>query len=45
METTSKLNLDKLDHQIIHHMMNDSNVSYAELGKNFLFLQERSMYA
>src|SRR6476660_3395131 len=33
METTSKLNLDKLDHQIIHHMMNDANVSYAELGK------------
>jgi Lrp/AsnC family transcriptional regulator for asnA, asnC and gidA len=35
METTSKLNLDKLDHQIIHHMMNDANVSYAELGKKF----------
>ena len=35
METTAKLNLDKLDHQIIHHMMNDSNVSYAELGKKF----------
>lgn len=29
----SKLNLDKLDQQIIHHMMNDANVSYAELGK------------
>src|ERR1044071_7344440 len=35
METTPKLNLDKLDNQIIHHMMNDANVSYAELGKNF----------
>lgn len=31
----TKLNLDKLDHQIIHHMMNDANVSYAELGKKF----------
>jgi Lrp/AsnC family transcriptional regulator for asnA, asnC and gidA len=30
---TSKLNLDKLDRQIIHHMMNDADVSYAELGK------------
>jgi Lrp/AsnC family transcriptional regulator for asnA, asnC and gidA len=30
-----KLNLDKLDHQIIHHMMHDANVSYAELGKKF----------
>src|SRR5215510_3678586 len=29
----AKLNLDKLDHQIIHHMMNDANVSYADLGK------------
>ena len=29
----SKLNLDKLDLQIIHHMMNDATVSYAELGK------------
>lgn len=29
----SKLNLDKLDHQIIHHMMNDAAISYAELGK------------
>ena len=35
METTHKLNLDKLDHQIIHHMMNDANISYAELGKKF----------
>ena len=35
METTLKLNLDKLDHQIIHHMMNDANISYAELGKKF----------
>ena len=29
----TKLNLDKLDRQIIHHMMNDADVSYAELGK------------
>ncbi|MBI5858876.1 MAG: Lrp/AsnC ligand binding domain-containing protein [Sphingobacteriales bacterium] len=32
---TAKLNLDKLDHLIIHHMMHDANVSYAELGKKF----------
>lgn len=32
---TSKLNLDKLDNQIIQHMMNDANISYAELGKKF----------
>ena len=32
---SSKLNLDKLDNQIIHHMMNDANISYAELGKKF----------
>jgi Lrp/AsnC family transcriptional regulator for asnA, asnC and gidA len=30
-----KLNLDKLDFQIIHYMMHDANVSYAELGKKF----------
>jgi Lrp/AsnC family transcriptional regulator for asnA, asnC and gidA len=29
----ANLNFDKLDLQIIHHMMNDANVSYAELGK------------
>jgi Lrp/AsnC family transcriptional regulator for asnA, asnC and gidA len=29
----SKLNLDKLDMQIIQHMMNDATVSYADLGK------------
>ena len=29
----SKLNLDKLDLQIIQQMMNDATVSYAELGK------------
>src|ERR1043166_1794164 len=28
-----KLNLDKLDLQIIHHMMEDAEISYAELGK------------
>ncbi len=32
---SSKLNLDKLDNQIIHHMMQDANISYAELGKKF----------
>ena len=34
-EITPKLNLDKLDQQIIHHMMQDANISYAELGKKF----------
>lgn len=29
----AKLNLDKLDLQIIHHMMEDAEVSYADLGK------------
>jgi len=29
----SKLNVDKLDHQIIHHMISDAAISYAELGK------------
>lgn len=33
MYMATKLNLDKLDFQIIHNMMNDANVSYAELGK------------
>jgi Lrp/AsnC family transcriptional regulator, regulator for asnA, asnC and gidA len=28
-----KLNLDKLDLEIIQHMMNDSSISYSELGK------------
>ena len=28
-----KLNLDKLDLQIIHHMMEDAQISYADLGK------------
>ena len=32
---TTKINLDKLDHQIIQHMMSDANISYAELGKKF----------
>ena len=30
---TSKLNLDKLDLQIIHHMMENAEISYADLGK------------
>src|SRR5258705_5627515 len=30
-----KLNLDKLDQQIIDHMMQDAGISYAELGKKF----------
>jgi Lrp/AsnC family transcriptional regulator, regulator for asnA, asnC and gidA len=30
----SKLNLDKLDLQIIHAMMEDAGISYADLGKN-----------
>ena len=29
----TKLNLDKLDLQIIHHMMEDAQISYADLGK------------
>ena len=29
----SKLNLDKLDLQIIHHMIDDAAISYADLGK------------
>lgn len=29
----SKLNLDKLDLQIIHEMMEDASISYADLGK------------
>lgn len=28
-----KLNLDKLDYQIIHEMINDAGISYADLGK------------
>ena len=31
---TSKYQLDKLDLQIIQHMMNDAKISYADLGKN-----------
>lgn len=29
------LNIDKLDLQIIQHLMQDSNISYADLGKKF----------
>jgi Lrp/AsnC family transcriptional regulator, regulator for asnA, asnC and gidA len=29
----AKLNLDKLDLQIIHEMMETAEISYAELGK------------
>src|SRR5690606_23153735 len=29
----AKLNLDKLDLQIIHEMMNNAEISYADLGK------------
>ncbi len=29
----AKLNLDKLDLDIIHHMMRDAEISYADLGK------------
>lgn len=28
-----KINLDKLDYQIIQHMMEDAEISYADLGK------------
>jgi Lrp/AsnC family transcriptional regulator for asnA, asnC and gidA len=30
---TAKLNLDKLDYQIIQHMMENAEISYADLGK------------
>lgn len=30
---SAKLNLDKLDLQIIEHMMSDAEISYADLGK------------
>lgn len=30
---SSKFNLDKLDHEIISEMMNNAEISYAELGK------------
>jgi Lrp/AsnC family transcriptional regulator, regulator for asnA, asnC and gidA len=30
---TTKLNIDKLDLQIIHHMMENAAISYADLGK------------
>jgi Lrp/AsnC family transcriptional regulator, regulator for asnA, asnC and gidA len=33
MKMAAKLNLDKLDLQIIHHMMEDAETSYADLGK------------
>ncbi len=33
MKISSKLNLDKLDFQIIQEMMGDAEISYAELGK------------
>ena len=38
-----KLNLDKLDLQIIHHMMEDAEISYADLGKKLLFPGELFM--
>jgi Lrp/AsnC family transcriptional regulator for asnA, asnC and gidA len=30
---TSSLNIDKLDLQLIQHLMHDANISYADLGK------------
>ena len=30
---SAKLNLDKLDLDIIHHMMENAEISYADLGK------------
>ncbi len=32
-KTAAKLNLDKLDLEIIHHMMQNAETSYADLGK------------
>jgi hypothetical protein len=40
----AKLNLDKLDLQIIHHMMENAEISYAELGKKLFVPAERSMF-
>jgi hypothetical protein len=34
---SGKFNLDKLDLQIIHEMMENAEISYADLGKNYLF--------
>ncbi len=33
IKMAAKLNLDKLDLQIIHHMMENAEISYADLGK------------
>ena len=30
---SASLNIDKLDLQIIQHLMQDANISYADLGK------------
>jgi len=35
---TSKLNIDKLDLQIIQVLMENADISYADLGKNYSYL-------
>ena len=39
---SQKFNLDKLDFQIIQEMMENAEISYADLGKNFLCQEEPS---
>ena len=39
----AKLNLDKLDLQIIHHMMENAEISYADLGKK-LFVSSGTIH-
>ncbi len=41
----SKLNLDKLDLQIIQEMLQNAETPYAELGKNSLLAEELYMCA
>jgi Lrp/AsnC family transcriptional regulator for asnA, asnC and gidA len=41
----AKLNLDKLDYQIIQHMMEDAEISYADLGKKLFVSGEPFMSA
>jgi Lrp/AsnC family transcriptional regulator for asnA, asnC and gidA len=39
----SSLNIDKLDLQIIQHLMQDANISYADLGKK-LFVSQGTIH-
>ena len=40
----SKISLDKLDFQIIQEMMNDAEISYADLGKKLFVSGEFSSF-